>query len=177
MVYREANLKDASAIANLHADSWRIAYRGIFRDAYLDGDVTKEREEVWHHRLSAPKNNQFVLLAEENSELCGFVCAFGYEDPTWGTFIDNLHVRNERKRQGIGRSLMKEIAHWSRRYYPDAGLYLGVLELNHSARRFYESLGARNQESRLWKPPGGGEVVDLRYVWTNLDSILEGFDG
>ncbi|MDH5545484.1 MAG: GNAT family N-acetyltransferase [Gammaproteobacteria bacterium] len=174
MLFREANYKDASAIANLHADSWRVAYRGIFRDENLDGDVVNERKEVWNHRLSAPKDNQLVILAEENSELCGFVCAYGNEDPTWGTFIDNLHVRKERKRKGIGRGLMKEIALWSRRHYPDAGLYLGVLERNLSARRFYEALGARNQESRLWEPPGGGEVVDLRYVWSNLDSIIAG---
>ena len=67
---------------------------------------------------------------------------------------------------------MAEVVRWSHRYYPGSGIYLSVLEPNIPARRFYEVLGATNQESRLWEPPGGGEVVDLRYVWLNIEPLL-----
>ena len=69
---------------------------------------------------------------------------------------------------------MTQIALWSRQNYPGVGLYLEVLEPNISARRFYEALGATNQESSLWSPPGGGEIVDLRYVWLSVDLLLPG---
>jgi len=172
MNIRPAKIEDAKSIALLHAESWRVAYRGIFRDEFLDGDVVQDRNDVWRQRFAAPKDNQIVLVAEESQELSGFVCAFGNEDQKWGTFIDNLHVRKSSNRQGIGTRLMREIAHWSHQHYPGAGLYLSVLEANVAARRFYAALGATNQEARLWEPPGGGEVVELHYVWLSLDSLL-----
>lgn len=172
MNIRQADQDDAESIALLHATSWRRAYRGMLRDEYLDGDVIPDRISVWENRLNAPKNNQLTLLAENEGEIIGFVCAFGNEDSRWGTFIDNLHVRYENKRQGIGRRLMQEVARWSLKQYPDAGLYLGVLEKNYPARQFYESLGAKNQETTQWEPPGGGLVNNLLYVWSSLETTL-----
>ena len=172
MNIRQATRQDAEFIARLHAESWRIAYRRILSDEFLDKQVAQDRQDVWRQRFTAPKDNQMVLVAEANRELCGFVCAYGREDAQWGTFIDNLHVRPECRRQGIGRRLMREIARWSRWHYPDAGLYLSVVEANLPARRFYEALGAMNQESWLWEPPSGGKVTALRYVWRDLDALL-----
>jgi len=34
---------DEAAIARLHADSWRAAYRGILRDDFLDDTVVANR--------------------------------------------------------------------------------------------------------------------------------------
>ncbi len=173
MLVRAATIDDYRPIAQLHADSWRTTYRGIFKDEYLDEHVLHDRIGIWRERLTMPKGNQHVLIAEEHSSLLGFICAYGNEDTRWGTFIDNLHVVSARKRQGIGRRLLTEIARWSNHHYPDAGLYLGVLAPNTAARRFYEALGATNRESCLWEPPGGGEVVDLRYAWPSACALLD----
>jgi len=173
MKIRTATTDDIQTVARLHAESWRVAYRGIFRDEFLDGDVFTDRNAVWRQRLTAPPQNQVVLLAEEAAGPLGFVCAYGNEDPVFGTFIDNLHVRAGNKRQGIGRKLMWNVATWSRENYPGAGIYLSVLEPNLPARRFYEALGATNHESRNWEPPGGGQVVDLRYTWPDAQTLLD----
>jgi len=172
MNIRLAEKKDAEAIANLHADSWRIAYRGMFRDAYLDGDVYGDRRSLWRQRLSNPGLGQLILVAEAAREIDGFICAYGCEDSRFGTLIDNLHVRLDRQRQGIGRQLLREVVQWSLKEYPDIGVYLNVLEANQPARKFYESLGATNYDSMLWQPPGGGEVVNLRYVWSEPGILL-----
>ena len=55
MEFRTANHDDIDAIATLHAESWRTAYRGMFRDEFLDSNVFADRLEVWQQRLSAPK--------------------------------------------------------------------------------------------------------------------------
>lgn len=47
LVFREATSADIEGIANLHATSWRFAYRGSYSDAYLDGPVFEERRQVW----------------------------------------------------------------------------------------------------------------------------------
>ena len=41
---------DANAIAAVHAESWRTAYRGILSDAYLDGPIDAERRRLWRAR-------------------------------------------------------------------------------------------------------------------------------
>ena len=39
LTLREGTEHDAAAIAQLHADSWRSAYRGMLSDEYLDHRV------------------------------------------------------------------------------------------------------------------------------------------
>jgi hypothetical protein len=57
---RHASIDDTAAIAVLHAESWRIAYRGALQDEFLDGDVFADRETQWAQRLSAPPENQLA---------------------------------------------------------------------------------------------------------------------
>jgi len=165
MTYREANSSDATAIAALHTESWRHAYRGILRDDFLDGDIFQNRTAVWEQRLASPAANQFVLVAVENQRIEGFVCVYGGEDARWGSLIDNLHVAKEMKGQGIGTKLMEAAAAWVQKNCPEAGMYLWVYQANVAARRFYENLGATNAELILKENPGGGFANSFRYVW------------
>jgi GNAT superfamily N-acetyltransferase len=166
--YREAMREDATTIATLHAESWRVTYRGSYRDEFLDGPVFQDRTGVWNKRLSMPAPNQFVVLAEEEGLVVGFACAYGRDDEQWGSLLDNIHVRRQQHRQGLGTGLVSEVARWCRAHYADCGLYLWVIAQNHQARRFYERLGATDRGGELRAPSaGGGEPRDVRrYAWT-----------
>ncbi|TMF73213.1 MAG: GNAT family N-acetyltransferase [Chloroflexi bacterium] len=146
--YRDAMREDATTIATLHAESWRVTYRGSYRDEFLDGPVFQDRMGVWNKRLSMPAPNQFVVLAEEEGLVVGFACAYGRDDEQWGSLLDNIHVRRQQHRQGVGTGLASEVARWCRANYTDCGLYLWVIAQNHQARRFYERLGATDQRWR-----------------------------
>ena len=173
MRIRTATPTDIDAIAKLHAESWRITYRGQYTDAFLDGPVYDDRLRVWRDRLTSPEPNQRTIVAEENGDaLVGFACAFGDHDPRWGTLLDNIHVDPARKHSGIGTQLIREVSAWTRDQHPSSGLHLWVLEANAPARRFYERLGATNVERATSTPPGGGTVVSLRYAWTNPVAIV-----
>lgn len=163
--YRPATASDADRIASLHSRSWRENYRGIFLDAFLDGDLPGERLRVWRERLGDPPENQLVQLALDGAELVGFVCVYGAHDPGWGSFVDNLHVARPAKRAGIGASLMRQAGAWLTSRYPDLGVHLLVLESNASARKFYERLGGRNAETSAMETHGGAVVRSCRYVW------------
>lgn len=171
---RPARHADASDIARLHAASWRSAYRGALSDAYLDGPIDEERLEVWSGRLAQPSDEQLVIVAECDGEVLGFACAYGAQDPQWGSFLDNLHVLPQRKRQGIGARLMAEVAAWSLQRHPDSGLYLWVLESNAAARRFYERVGGEYAGRDLWNPPDGTPLPKLRIVWRDASVLLNG---
>ena len=82
--YRAATEHDVGVIAALHADSWRRHYRGAYLDDYLDGDVVKDRLEVWTARLSAPRLNQYTVCADAGGDVIGFAHTVFGQDPTWG---------------------------------------------------------------------------------------------
>ena len=171
MQYRGATHADAEGIARLHADSWRRTYRGDFLDEFLDGDLVSERREVWRERLDRPSDNQFVLLAMDENEIAGFVCAYGDEDAEWGSLLDNLHVSHAHRRKGIGSVLTERAGSWLASAYPDCGVYLWVLESNEGACRFYERLGATNAGAVEMENAGGGTALSCRYVWERPEAL------
>ncbi len=169
---RNAGQDDAERIARLHANSWRQAYRGILPDDFLDGDLVANRLRIWNDRLARDRTDQLVYLAEDGQELVGFVCAFGDENPTWGSYIDNLHVTSGSMERGIGTLLMGHVAEWLLIRYPQSGVYLWVFEANTRARRFYERLGASNAETIADEPdPAAGPVPSCRYTWPGPSDI------
>jgi GNAT superfamily N-acetyltransferase len=171
--YRPAGRADADAIAFLHTRSWRESYRGAFSDEFLDRELPEERLRVWRDRLAEPARNQLVELAFDGKDLVGFVCAYGAQDPDWGSLVDNLHVASAAKRSGIGAALMRRAGGWLARSHPDLGVYLWVLEMNTPARRFYERLGAENAGVSVMETHGGAIVRSCRYTWPRPERLGE----
>lgn len=174
-VVRIAEAADAHAIATLHAESWRSAYRGILFDAFLDGPIFANRRALWQARLSgdAPSPSLFVALAEQDGEAKAFVCAQLDADPTWGALLDNLHVSPSSKGRGLGRRLMAEAATWVFQQRPDSRLHLWVYEQNAAARRFYERLGGVVNHQALQRGPDGSHAEAVRYGWEDLASLRQ----
>ena len=172
MRIRDATQSDVTQIAELHAASWRTAYRGMLSEAYLGGDLVGERTRIWIDRLNNPDPKQRVLLAEISGKAAGFTCAYGSSNPELGTLLDNLHVSREFQRQGIGARLMSEIAAWCYRELPGEGLFLWVLEPNLQARSFYEHRGAVIVARDTWFPPDGGAIPSLCYAWKDVEALL-----
>jgi GNAT superfamily N-acetyltransferase len=174
MQIRIATELDTEQIAQLHANSWRLAYRGMLSDAYLEQEVERDRLSLWQNRLSEPMLNQQILVAEQDRKLVAFVCWYAANDLKWGTLVDNLHVHQSLQRRGIGALLMKEVASWCCQTHPSQGIYLWVLQPNLSAQVFYDRLGARNAESDVWSPPDGGAVPMFRFVWAHPKALANG---
>ena len=75
LVFRCATGNDSEAIAALHTDSWRDAYRGILPDLYFDTQIFYERANLWRSRFSSLSSDRFlVVLAEGSGETVGFAC-------------------------------------------------------------------------------------------------------
>jgi len=174
MRMREAIPSDSLKIARLHAENWRTTYRGVLSDTYLDNQAEAERSTVWQERFTQPAPNQYIVVAEEQSEIAGFACVFGADDPQWGTLLDNFHVAQAVRRRGVGALLMGAVASWCKRTHADLGIYLWVLQSNIAAQKFYERLGARNAESSVWQSPDGGAVPEFRFVWPNAEALRAG---
>ncbi len=172
ITYRTAHLTDAASIALLHTQSWQRHYRGIWKDAFLDGPVIENRLTVWQKRLQTPAENQYVIVAEMEGQMVGFVCVFAEEDVIFGALLDNLHVSSELKGHGIGKELMRRAATWVYERNATSPLYLWVLVKNEAARQFYDRLGGVNQEMIAVANPDGSFSDCYRYVWKDVKRLM-----
>jgi GNAT superfamily N-acetyltransferase len=169
---RRATPDDAEAVAKLHAESWRSAYRGSLSDEYLDRRALADRLSLWSQKLSSHDSESFlVLLAAHDAEPIGFVCVILDEDETWGALLDNLHVLPAWKGKGLGRRLMVEATKWVASRRPGSPLHLWVIEENDEARSFYRRLGGRPLDRKLWSAPDGSAVGLIRYVWNDATCV------
>ena len=176
MNFRIANSKDAEVIAALHALSWQSAYANVLSEDFLENEVQTERLKYWQEKLLLAENNPayYILLAENNQQLQGFICVIGQEDPNYGSLIDNLHVHPAGKGQGLGRELLQRGLQWAREQHPKRGVYLWVYKANHAAIRFYEKMGGLCAELTTTANPDGGKADVWRVIWSRPQrSIVE----
>jgi GNAT superfamily N-acetyltransferase len=161
---RPATLEDAALIASIHTTSWQATYRGLLPDAFLDGEVTRERAAYWQARLGAPGGERRIVLIAELAETpVGFMCVERQPESAWGVLLDNLHALPGYQGIGAGKLLMRAAEEWARSQ-GEAQLYLYVLEGNTPAIGFYERQGWRFAGAEP-DHMGGVDITALRYVY------------
>ncbi len=122
---------------------------------------------------------QIILVAEDKGELLGFACAYINEDTNWGSFLNNIHVKQAMHRRGVGTALLNAVA--KRCTTPVSGLnaatdtsqrlYLFVIQANIAAQRFYTHHGAQNVGVDVWDAPDGGRVPLYRFAWEDVGRL------
>ncbi len=169
---RFATPADADAIAALHAESWSRHYRGAYSDVYLDRDAQEDRRSAWRERFWVASEDQLTIVAQREGDLAGFAHTRFDADPEWGALLENLHVRYNLKRKGIGRALRAETAAVLIQRRPASPLYLWVLQQNLAAQVFYGALGGAVVGEELAGPfPGGGRAPAYRVAWREPRSL------
>lgn len=163
---RQATPADASAIARIHVETWRHAYRGLVPDAHLDGLSIERRSAGWEQNLRS--NPDATLVAEREGKIAGWInfgaCRDEGESASateiFALYIDPLH-----QRAGLGRALTLAAERRMAECFPAAiRVTLWVLERNHTARCFYESLGYAPDGISKTELIGGTPLVELRYA-------------
>lgn len=173
LLYRKATWADSEAVASLHTESWRDAYRGILPDAYLDGPIADERASLWRSRFSSPNaDRRYVVLALSPEKLVGFVCVLLDEEPPWGACLDNLHVLPRWRSRGVGRLLFAKAVQWVMSTEPGWPIHLWVFEANAGARGFYDALGGEIIERHNKELLKGIRIPSVLYIWRNLQNLL-----
>ena len=71
MDIRRATPDDAAALAKVHIDSWRAAYRGLVPDSYLDRLDYDRRTQGLRQLLAAHSADTY--LAEQDGEVLGLL--------------------------------------------------------------------------------------------------------
>lgn len=122
--------------------------------------------------MASLKDQDFVLIAEQEGNAIGFIAVLDRAEAGIDAFIDNLHVRPDLKGRGIGKKLMKAVAE-KLIETNRSSVYLWVLNGNAAAEKFYLSRGAHIADTTTAKF-GDAEVSQTRFVWSDLASLLAG---
>ena len=122
---REMNSLDLPVVVSMDAEIHQ-------RDAWSVGQF---KEEL----LSVPKNRKYLVAISEENKVIGYAGVFAPNDGLDSEVL-TLTVSEEFRRQGIGRSLLRELIAWAlERQSPS--IFLEVREGNDEASPLYLSEG------------------------------------
>ncbi len=159
-------------MARVHIDTWRTSYAGIVPAEHLAGLSYKDREAVWVQILTRDRPAQCNFVAETGGgEIVGFAGG-GQEredDDVYRGELYAIYLLREYQRRGAGRRLACAVA-WGLLSIGFDSMLLWVLEDNHPARRFYESLGGE-QVGRKTIAIGGADLVEVSYGWRDITGL------
>lgn len=166
---RKAQLKDLESIAEIKVAGWQSAYQGIIDDEYLNSmSVSEQMERLKSYSLET------VFIAEKDNEILGFCRIYDYdksvyEDKEIDCEIREIYVKSNIKRMGIGSRLFNyTLANFKEK--DKKKLYIGCLEDNHNARKFYEKMGGIPETGKDIEV-GGNVYSIVSYVY-NLSNCI-----
>jgi ribosomal protein S18 acetylase RimI-like enzyme len=171
---RDTRPADAAAIARVHVDTWRTAYRGIVSDEHLRSLSYESAAKRVGERLSRQAETGFISLVAvwEDGEIVGFAEAGAERKgvPGFDGEIYGIYVLEAYQGKGIGRALVGGAAReLARAGFSSAILW--VLEAN-AARGFYEALGGASIKTDTVSI-GGEELPVVSYGWPDLTSLAD----
>lgn len=143
---RFAATDDAKQIAELHIESQRRTYVGIYTSQYLNALDVFQYEMEWKEYLN--RRDIKTIVYESEKHIIGFAAIHFYFDQYFCTSLDYLHVSKEYQGKGIGTFLLKEIFAIMVSEKIDK-LMLYCTEGNDKAKRFYQKFGAQYKGSKL----------------------------
>ncbi len=165
MLVRIATAVDAPAIAHIHVEAWRVAYRGQMPDAVLDALDVRRRTAFWKEQLGQMSGAIFV--AEDGGRIIGFCDLVPSRDKDADARtvaeIRAFYVLPQHWRKGAGRALC-DYALAEARSRGCKVVTLWVLVSNSSARCFYEAMGfGLDGAAKTDKTTDGSDLHEVRF--------------
>lgn len=102
-----AAAQDARAIAEIHVESWRAAYRGLVPQGYLDALSVPEKTEFWSAVIAQGEASLLVARTPLGG-IAGWLCAGASRDadaPPGTAEVQALYVRPSHWSLGAGQVL------------------------------------------------------------------------
>ncbi len=176
MKIRPACCDDTAAMARVRVDAWKVSFRNIVPDWYLDLLSYEVTERQWHKNLWEEKGGQAFVVENELGEVVGTaICGPARDEGDEELLKDYkgeiyvMYMLPTFQRQGAGRVLMHACAH----ALSESGLtpfFLWTFE-DCPARQFYNTLGGiRMAEKEV--EYGGKRLMEVCYGWMNYGDIL-----
>ena len=100
---RHADVNDAGILGEIHAGSWKAAYKGIVPDDILDNISTEKRQKYFEKALSEGREENFLIFADDKAVgfMCLGKCRDEDKDASYGE-IWGIYLLPEDWNKGIG---------------------------------------------------------------------------
>jgi len=174
---RAATLGEQDALCVLFDELDRL-HRAARPDFFRSTDGPARPPAVLADLIAGPRST--ILVAEHAGRLDGLVTVMlqGIAGlpilvPRRVALIDNLIVRADRRRRGIGRRLLDRAERWADAQSAHA-VEIVVHEFNVEARRFYDALGYRTSTRRVHRRLDVGAVSGSAVAAAPLDGARSG---
>ncbi|MDQ2997529.1 MAG: GNAT family N-acetyltransferase [Chloroflexota bacterium] len=179
MLIRVARENDAPALGRVMVDTHLAAHRD-----QIPAQAWAKRAEEWTYAVSeqgwastlreiAAGAHECIYVAEvAGGEVVGLVMGGAAQTdllPQSGE-VFALYVRGSHQGRGLGRRLVQAVATHLAQLGMSA-LQIGCLAANAPARRFYESLGGRLIDERLFDEEGV-MLPEVVYGWANIEALV-----
>ena len=172
MILREPTHEDIPAIARVHVDTWRTAYRGIVPDAHLAKLSYEDRENRWHQILNQdPESGNFTYVAEHASEkIVGFASGGPERErhPVYKGELTAIYILQSHQGKGIGRRLMQVVAERLGRSQMHS--MLAWVLVDNPACQFYTRLGGVPVREKAIVI-GGKSLIEVAYGWQDISKL------
>jgi ribosomal protein S18 acetylase RimI-like enzyme len=166
---RVAKVEDLALIAKIRIDNWRITYKGLLPQSFLD-DLDYEKEtQSWHTFSQMERHHVFVAI-DENESIMGFVGIRPFDSEMTIGEIHALHTSEEFRGKGAGKAL---IYHSAKLFKSQniKEMRLWVIVGNDNATAIYEHLGAETYIERV-DIINSTDVPEIGMKWNDLNVIL-----
>lgn len=170
ILVRRGEVKDASGIAQVQVESWRVQRTGVLSAQALAQPAYMQRVATWQATLSSPVTDRLTIVAtNDKGTVVGFACAsLDNASQAQQGEIHAMHVAPTYRHQGVGSQMLGHLAI----EFCERGLsrlLVWVLAACPS-RHFYEAHGARY----LWQRDteiAGHRSLELAYGWRSLAGL------
>ena len=170
---RPAGPTDGPAIAAVQRRAWRVRYRGLIADAFLDGLDFSYLGGYWTGRATvSPSPRHRLLVAGPPGEVHGVVDTGPARDDDARVAADGTVLTGEVRSLYVdpsvfGRGLGSALLHAAEGALATAGFTAGavlwVVEGNAGARAFYERWGWAPDGARKVTPVDDERLDEVRY--------------
>ena len=169
---RKAVVTDASAVATININTWKVAYKGIIPQVHLDSLSINDKIPRWEKAILDLTVNKKELFIAEISDLNGSeIIGFSMGGPS--QFEENkidgdlyaIYVLPKYWKQGIGTLLFNSVI----KYFLNKNfktMVIWALKEN-SAGKFYKKMGGIPKFHKTLTY-GGKELDALGFFWENL---------
>jgi ribosomal protein S18 acetylase RimI-like enzyme len=181
IIIRAAHEADAPAMGRLMVDIFLAAHRD-----HMPAEAWAKRAAEWTPEVSAQgwastlreiaagqQLHECIYVAvDEGGELIGLAMggpANADDLPQTGA-VYALYVRKSHQGRGVGRRLVQAVAADLAQHGMTA-LQIGCLAANAPARRFYEALGGRLADERLFDEEGV-MLPEVVYEWADIETLV-----
>ncbi len=108
VIIRPAHFGDEEALARAYVDTWKVAYRGLLRQTFLDALTYEDVTVQWVRTLEQSDTISF-LAQDEFQRIVGFITAGKEGSGTTGfsSEVYTLYVLPSQQRRGTGSRLLR----------------------------------------------------------------------